>query len=321
MEKDNVNTKPFAGLSSALVLLLLVGCGGGSRTGTNEGGAGASGAPAKSQDGRAGAPSGGQPERPLAGKTLELFVGSASKPPTEQCAKLFEEKTGARLLTHFGGSGLMLSQAKLSERGDIYFPGSSDFMELAKREGLVLPETEQVVVYLVPAINVPRGNPKGVFSLEDLCRPGTKVGIARPDTVCVGLYAVEVLEKAGLGKKARPNIATYAESCEKTAQLVALGSVDAVIGWSVFEHWNPDKIQTVPLPPERVSRIGYIPVAILRGSREPELARAFIAFLRGEEGLAVFRKWHYFTTEAEARRLALPTTPVGGEWPLPEEWK
>lgn len=302
--------KWFVGLLSALLLLALVGCGGGAKTGT-----------AAKGDKTGGMPTGGEPVRPFAGKTLELFVGSASKPPTEECVKLFEEKTGARLLVHFGGSGQMLSQAKLSERGDIYFPGSSDFMELAKRQNLVVPETEQIVVYLVPAINVPKGNPKGISTLEDLCRPGTKVGIARPETVCVGLYAVEVLEKAGLGKKVRPNIATYAESCEKTAQLVALGTVDAVVGWTVFEHWNPDRIQTVPLSPEQVGRIGYIPVAVLRGSKEPEIARAFIAFLKNEEGLAVFRKWHYFSTEAEARRLALPTTPVGGEWSLPEDWK
>ena len=77
------------------------------------------------------------------GHVLELFVGTASKPPTEAAAAAFEHQTGAKLEVHFGGSGKMLSDMKLAERGDIYFPGSSDYMEKAKAEGLVVPETER----------------------------------------------------------------------------------------------------------------------------------------------------------------------------------
>jgi len=258
---------------------------------------------------------------PFEGRSIEGFVGSASKPPTEEVAKAFEEKTGAKVVLHYGGSGAMLSQMKLTQRGDIYFPGSSDYMELAKREKLVQPETEKIVVYLIPAINVPKGNPKNIHSLQDLAKPGVRVGIARPDAVCVGLYAVELLEKAGLAEQVRPNIVTNAESCEKTAELVSLGSVDAVLGWRVFQYWDPEHIETILLPREQVSRIGYIPVAVSTFSKDEELALAFIEFLRSPDGQAIYRKWHYLTTEEEARQFALPTTPVGGEWPLPENWK
>lgn len=258
--------------------------------------------------------------RPYAGRSIEIFVGSASKPATDDVAALFEKQTGASVIAHYGGSGQMLSQLRLSRRGDIYFPGSSDFMEIAKREGDVLAGTERIVVYLIPAINVPRDNPKRIESLEDLARPGVRVGIARPDSVCVGLYAVEVLEKAGLTAAVKPNVVTQTESCEKAAQLVALGSVDAVLGWEVFEHWLPDKIRTVRLPPDRVPRIGYISAAVAKHSKDRELAEAFIAFLTGPEAHAIFRKWHYQTAEADARKFATPTTPVGGEWSLPEGW-
>lgn len=255
------------------------------------------------------------------GRSIELFVGSASKPATEEAAALFERQTGVKLVMHFGGSGQMLSQMKLTGRGDLYFPGSSDYMEMAKREGLVLPDTERTVVYLLPAINVAKGNPKNVQRLDDLARPGLRVGIARPDAVCVGLYAVEVFERAGLSERIRPNVVTQAESCEKTAQLVALGHVDAVLGWEVFQHWQPDKIETVFLPAEQVPRIGYIPIAVAKQAQDRELAQAFIEFLIGDEGRAVFRKWHYLTSEAEAREHVLPATPVGGEFPVPENWK
>lgn len=259
-------------------------------------------------------------QQPWRGKRLELFVGTASKPPTEAAARAFEARTGATLELHFGGSGKMLTEMKLAERGDLYFPGSSDYMEKAKREGLVDGATEARVVYLIPAINVPRHSAKNITSMADLAAPGVRVGIARPDTVCVGLYGVEVLEKMGLSAAVRKNVVTYAESCEKTATLVSLDAVDAVLGWEVFEHWDPEHIRTIRLPNDQVPRIGYIPIAVARFAKEPALAQAFIAFLLSDEGKAIFKKWHYLTTEAEARAFALPSTPVGGEWTLPATW-
>jgi len=252
--------------------------------------------------------------------TLELFVGSATKPATEEVAKLFEEKYGVNLELHFGGSGAMLSQMKLTGRGDIYFPGSSDFMEKAKKDGLVLPESERIVVYLIPAINVQKGNPKNIQSLEDLARPDVTFAIADPETVCVGLYAAEILDKAGLSQSIRAKIATYAESCARTAGIVALKSVDAVIGWRVFEYWAPEEIETVYLGPDQIPRIGYVPIAISKSSKQGALAQQFIDFVASDEGKAIYAKWHYLTSEEEAREFA-PQATLGGEWELPEGWR
>jgi molybdate transport system substrate-binding protein len=253
-------------------------------------------------------------------RSIEVFVGSATKPAVEEAAQVFEKRTGMKVLLHFGGSGKMLSEMKLARRGDLYFPGSSDFMEIAKREKLVVSESEKIVAYLVPAINVPAGNPKNIRSLEDLARPGLRVGIARPDSVCVGLYGVEILERAGLSDRVRPNVVTHAESCEKTAQLVALGTVDAVLGWEVFHFWQPEKIETILLKPEQIARIGYLPIAVSSFSQQRPLAQQFIDFLVGAEGQAVFKKWHYQTSVEEARKLTNADTPVGGEWKLPAGW-
>ncbi len=254
-------------------------------------------------------------------KKIEVFAGAASKPATEEAAALFEKNTGIRVLLHFGGSGKVLADMKLTGKGDIYFPGSSDFMERAKQEKLVLPDTEERLIYLIPSINVPKANPKKIQKLADLARPGVRVGIGRPDSVCLGLYAVEILEKNGLAGAVRPNMKTYGESCEKVAQLAALETVDAVIGWSVFSSWNPDKIETILLKPQEIPRIGYIPIAISGFCKNQDGARKFIQFLKGEEGRSVFKKWGYLSTEAEARTLALPGTPVGGTWELPQSWQ
>ena len=254
---------------------------------------------------------------------LLIYVGAASKPPAEEAARVFEKNTGVRIDLNIGGSGVVLSQLKLTKKGDIYFPGSSDYMELAKREGIVIPETEAKVVYLVPAINVQRGNPKNITTLRDIIRPGLRVAIANPENVCVGAYAVEIIEKVfSVEDKAafRKNLVNYTESCEKTANVIALKAVDAVLGWSVFEHWNPSRIQTIPLKPGEISRVGYIPAAITNYTQNRALAQQFINFLLSPEGKGIFRKYHYFMTHEEAFSWLGDEKPVGGEYVVPAEW-
>ncbi len=254
---------------------------------------------------------------------LLIYAGAASKPPTEEVAKAFEKKYDVKVDIIFGGSGYVLSQMLLSKQGDIYFPGSSDYMELAKKKGAVFPETEQKVVYLVPAINVQRGNPKKIKSLKDLTRPGIKVAIANPEGVCVGAYAVEIIEKNFTPEEKerfRKNLVNYTESCEKTATAISLKTVDAVIGWRVFEHWDPYRIETIPLKKEEIIRIGYIPIAISKFTKNRDLAQKFIEFVLSKEGKDIFRKYHYFMTPDEAFSWIGGKKPVGGEYIVPAEW-
>lgn len=258
-----------------------------------------------------------------AGEPLLVFAGAASKPPTEEVARLYKQRTGVRVDLIFGGSGYVLSQMKLARRGDLYFPGSSDYMEKAKREGDVLPDTEKIVVYLVPAINVRKGNPHGIRTLRDLTRPGLRVAIANPEGVCVGAYAVEIIEREFTPEEKaafRRNLVNYTESCEKTAAAVLLNMADAVMGWRVFEHWNPDRIETVPLAPAQVPRIGYMPIAVSRCSIDRAAAQRFIDFLTGPEGRAIFARHGYFCTAEDAAAWLGAEKPVGGEYAVPAEW-
>lgn len=254
---------------------------------------------------------------------LLVFAGAASKPPTEEAAGAFEKKTGVKVELIFGGSGFVLSQMILGRHGDIYFPGSSDFMEIAKKKGVVLPDTERRLVYLAPAINVQKGNPKRIKTLRDLLRPGIRVAIANPEGVCVGLYAVEIIENAlSASEKAafRSNLVNYTESCEKTATAVSLKAVDAVIGWGVFQHWDPARIETIPLSRNEIRRVGYIPVAVSTYAKNRPLAQRFIDFLVSAEGASIFRRHHYFMTPEEAFAWIGDKKPVGGEHLLPRAW-
>jgi len=253
-------------------------------------------------------------------KTITAFCGSASKPAIEEAAQAFEDKTGIKVYLNFSGSGTMLAQMKISKSGDLYIPGTPDYMLIAERDGVVDPQSVKTVAYLVPAILVPHGNPKNIQSLSDLAKPGIEVGLGNPEAVCLGLYAYEILEYNNVLEDVGRNVVTYAESCSKTASLVALKSVDAIIGWRVFSKWNPDTTDVVYLKPEQIPRLAYIPAAISTFTEDRKSAQKFIDFLVSPQGQEIFGKWGYIATESEARKFA-PDAQIGGEYKLPEDYK
>jgi len=251
--------------------------------------------------------------------SLTLFCGSASKPAMEEISARFERETGIEVNTIFGGSGTLLSQIELSQKGEVYLPGSPDYIIIANRKKLLVENSERIVAYLVPAIITPARNPAAVHSLSDLARPGTRVGLGNPETVCLGLYAVELLEANGLLEKVMKNVVTFGGSCSKTANLAAMSKLDAILGWRVFHFWNPDRMAYVPIAPEKIPRISYIPISIPIHTKDLELSRSFIEFVLSPAGRSVYENLGYITDLEKAEKLA-PRASVGGEYTLPQEY-
>jgi len=224
---------------------------------------------------------------------LVVFVGSASKPPSEEAKAVFEKANpNITIDMTFGGSGTLLNQMRLEEFGDIYMPGSDDYMEKAEKQKAVIPSTRKIVAYLVPSICVQHGNPKGIHSLNDLARRGVTVGLAKAGAVCLGDVSDEILKKAGLEAEVKKNVITYAASCEQTQRLVQFGEVDAIIGWDSFKFWAPDKIDIVEIPAE-YNRARNIPAAVSAYSKQRAASERFISFLTSKQGQAIFAKHGY----------------------------
>ena len=251
---------------------------------------------------------------------ITVFAGSVSKIAIEETALLFEEQTGIKVYLNSGGSGALLSQMKLSHSGDLYIPGSPDYMTTAGQDGVIIPESVHAISYLIPAILVPHNNPKNIETLTDLAKPEIKIGIANPESVSIGLYAYEILEYNDLLSDVGKNIVTYGDSYAKTFGLLAFGSVDAIIGWDIFAKWNRDTTDIIYLKPEQLPRISYISVALSTFSQNPENARKFLDFLVSSKGQEIFHEWEYITTESEAR-IFTPEAKIGGEYHLPASYE
>ena len=248
-----------------------------------------------------------------------VFCGAANKPAMEVIAASFEQETGIPVRMVLGGSGTLLSQMELSEQGEIYLPGSPDYILIGERKGLLIPDSDRIVAYLVPAIITPAGNPAGIHELQDLARPEVKLGIGNPRTVCLGLYGVELLEHNHLLDAVLPNVATFGASCSSTANLAAMAQVDAILGWRVFHYWNPSTMDLVLMDPEQIPRISTIPVSIPVHTRDMALSQRFIDYMASKESQQVYQQFGYIIDRGEALAFA-PGATIGGEYTLPTDF-
>ncbi len=239
-------------------------------------------------------------------KKITVFAGAASTPVLEEAAQLYEARYGVKVELRLGGSGSVLSAMKISKTGDLFIPGSPDYLLRAAELGVVNMTTGHVTkfAYLVPAIIVQKGNPKNITSLEDLGNAGIRVGIGDPQSVCVGLYARDLLERAGLWENVNRNIVVYAQSCDATAALIPTRAVDAIIGWHVFQAWTPDKADIVWIAPSKIPKISYVAGAVSAFSEDRISAEAFLDFLASKEVQLIWARYGYFATERDAKMHA-----------------
>ncbi len=234
----------------------------------------------------------------MAGEEVLLFAGAASTPVIEEAIPEIQRALGIKVLPNLGASGALLAQLRLTHRGDIYLPGSHDYLERAISRGVVDPATRVDFAYLVPALLVAKGNPKGIRTPRDLLRDDVKVALGEPRTVCVGDYGRRLLARAHL-QGAVAARAGRAPSCAAVANLLATGSVDAILGWRVFAAWFPERVEAVPVDPALIPGVATIPGGVTTFARHPAAARRVLAWLASPAGRAIWRRHGYRTEPPE----------------------
>ena len=227
-----------------------------------------------------------------AGEPLIVYAGAGFRLPVERAARLFAEREGIPVEATYAGSGCLLAQAELAGRGDVFLPGEIHYAEQARARGLagdLIP-----VAWLRPVIALRRGDRHSVERLEDLARPGLRLGLGDPRSVAVGVAAEAWLEDALDEKTAaavRANVTTRAINVNELGTQLALGAIDAAIVWDATVPLY-DGLRSVAPESGRRHRT-RITGTVLSMSARPDAAARFLELLAGADGAAIFRSLGY----------------------------
>ena len=179
----------------------------------------------------------------------------------------------------FAGSDELATQIREGAPADVYAAASAKYPQELFEEGL----GEEPVTFASNrlVLVVPRGNPAGIESVEDVLQQGTRLVVAA-EGVPVGDYTRTVLDTLGLSA-ALDNVVSNEDDVKGVAGKVALGEADAGFVYATDVTPVGDRVLAIELPDGSQPPIEY-QVAVVAASEDKDAARAFVEKLRADEG-------------------------------------
>jgi len=237
-------------------------------------------------------------------KTVRIFSARACAAPLEKAAELFEKRTGISVQIDVcsrhcanpvaeeatgetGGDDFLL---EISDAGihDLAIAGAEYLLDDGEVKKIVQKGQRRTIAYRTSAIIVPAGNPKNIRCVEDLARPGVRLGVSVIDCL-KGLWE-DISARLLLLDRIRQNICYYANGCIAIVEAVATDEIDAAFGWTAFQHLEPDRIEVIELPKEQQVLRGT-GVGLLSFSKEPEAATEFMNFLASPDSRKFYKEY------------------------------
>ena len=232
------------------------------------------------------------------GGTLTILAASSLTDAFGELGNIFEEQNqGVQVMQTFGASSDLLAQIEQGAPADVFASAAEEEMDTADKNGLVS-GTPRVFVKNREVIMVPRDNPAGINSLEDMAEPDIKLVLAAKDVPAAD-YAVEILGKAnreygpGFEQDVLSNVVSREADVRASVNRVVVGDADATFGYA--SDYTPDirdKVKVIKIPPD-LNIIATYPVASLKDAEDPELARQWVDLVTSEEGQKVLEKWNF----------------------------
>jgi molybdate transport system substrate-binding protein len=217
-----------------------------------------------------------------ADKTLTVFAAASLKASFTRLASEFEVRNpGVKVRLSFAGSSELAAQITHGAPADVF--ASADTTNMTKLSNASLTEgVAKDFATNVLTIAVPASNPAAISSFADLARPGVRVVICASQVPCG--TAAKTMEKAA-GAALKP--VSEESSVTDVLGKVSSGEADAGLVYATDVKAAGDRVRGIPFA-EAGQAVNTYPIAALRGSRNKELAAAFLAAVTGPDGARIF---------------------------------
>lgn len=224
------------------------------------------------------------------GRVLHVYCGAGMRKPMDEIAKEFEKEYGVKVLCDYAGSGYLLAKIEATRSGDIFMPGDYIYVKKLLDKGAII-EYKNFTKH-IPVIVVPKENPKNITCFEDLAKPGIRLAIG-DENIAIGVAMKRILAKAekfhpGISEKIMRNVVVKGATVKQVLLYAIEGQVDAAVVWRADALENKDKVDIIPIN-ESYNVIKTVPIAILKFTKDEELARKFYEFVL-TKGREIFEK-------------------------------
>ncbi|HTF42578.1 MAG TPA: molybdate ABC transporter substrate-binding protein [Terriglobales bacterium] len=227
----------------------------------------------------------------------ELTVAAAAdlQFAMQDIATRFQKESGKTVKVIYGSSGNFFQQIQNGGPFDLFFSANLDYPKKLDADGLVVPDTyyqyaSGKIVLWTPNQSKLDLNP----GLKALLDPSIrKIAVANPEHAPYGQAAVAAMRKEGVYAQVSDKL-VLGENISQTASFVVSGSADVgIVALSLALSPNmKDRGRFVEIPAADYPPIQQACV-VLKSSKNQDLARQFIAFLKTSDVNDLLRNYGF----------------------------
>ncbi len=192
---------------------------------------------------------------------------------------------GTKLTFSYDASSTLATQADSGAPADLF--ASADQSNMKKVTDAGNATGPRVFASNKLAILVKKGNPKNITALTDFDKPGVTFVLCALEVPC-GTYGAQALAKAGV--KAQPR--SLETNVKAVVTKVTSGEVDAGIGYVTDAKAAAASATGVDIPDQYNVAAEY-PMAVLKQSKDQNLAYAFLDYVLGPDAQAILAKYGF----------------------------
>ncbi|MFA6182938.1 molybdate ABC transporter substrate-binding protein [Acidithiobacillus sp.] len=211
-------------------------------------------------------------------RTLRIFASLTLAEPFQAIIQGYTNAhPNVEVKPTYGFCGALMEQMAAGAPADVFAPSSEPILAKAVGQGFV--QTATAVNYArnrLVLVSLMKDYPVAP-KLEDLMEERyARIAIGDPESVPPGRYARMALEKAGLWQDLAARLQKYPDGLQPL-KAVLEGRADAAFIFASTANSVSGKVYVVDIP---VGVSMHYPVAVTTKGAEPELTRAFVAYLQ-----------------------------------------
>ena len=222
---------------------------------------------------------------------ITVFAAASLTDSLKEIGAAYEKATGDKVRFNFAASNVLAMQIQAGAPADIFFSADGVRMDALDVAGLIEKDT-RIILLENTLVIITATNGIRISRPEDIGQASVKrISIGDTRAVPAGIYAKSWLETAGLWKSVESRIVP-AENVRAAMAVVEAGNAEAGIVYKTDAAISKKVTVALEIPAAQSPKITY-PAAVVRGSRNPVAARAFLTHLAGKSAAATFAKFGF----------------------------
>jgi molybdate transport system substrate-binding protein len=227
--------------------------------------------------------------------TVTVFAAASLTDSLRDIGRQYESATGDKVEFNFAASSLLERQIEEGAPADIFFSADEAKMDALQKKGLIQVKTRQNRLSNLLVIVVPAESAIKIGSPKDLTDAAVKhIAIGNPEAVPAGIYAKQYLQRMNLWDDIAPKVVPM-ENVRAALAVVESGDAEAGIVYKTDAALSKKARIACTISKAVGPKIRY-PVALLKETREPKAARAFLNFLGSDTAGKIFEHYGFILT-------------------------